>query len=51
MTFPTHVVFYSAAAEGAPSVQLSMMGFIVFAVIPMAVLGVVLWWARDPKRR
>ena len=51
MTLPQHnlAVFYSAADEGRPWVQLSVTAFIVLVVIPMIVVGLVLWWPREPK--
>ena len=54
MTFPAHytpAVFYSAADGGRPWLQLSVTGFIVLVVIPMIVVGFVLWRVgREPKR-
>lgn len=54
MSFPVHhapVVIYSAADEGRPWLQLSVTGFIVLVVIPMVVVGIILWWPREPKGR
>lgn len=50
MKIPHHnpVVFYSAA-EGRPEVQLSVGAFLLLVVVPLVVLGLVLWWARKER--
>lgn len=45
MSIPQHnpAVFYSGATEG--EVRLSVGGFLLLVVLPLVVLGLVMWWA------
>ena len=48
MRIPHHnpAVFYYDAADGRLGMSLSVEGFILLAVVPLVVLGLILWWAR-----
>jgi hypothetical protein len=43
-------VFYYDAADGRLEAQISVTALIALAVIPLVVVGLLMWWAsRDPK--
>ena len=46
MTLPRHnpAVFYSAAGGFSPT------AFVILVVIPLVVLGLIMWWAHEPKK-